>query len=380
MYVFLDVLPDGYLKLTIPNQNTGSCPAPCANPTKCYPDGCSITCCQFDAVINPTEAAPPQETHSVGAPLPAPAPGPAPVCPATCPPSCAPACSAECCNDKPMDEPAPTPAITAKPAMPTTGPSALMFPGYTCPAPSCPASCFPDCNDDCCGSPEMNPSCSDQCNKYCSTECPQECCDRKSRVHPRHPGKPFVLTPLNHGMYPKPSFMYRPKNSALRTPIKQLKPALHTSQRINPYSYSTLWQPYMKLAQEYGYGAKRGTARSKVSPKAKPQPRAPPKPRVTPNIKIASQNRFMQSPRQQRSPYYGRIQKSNYYGNGHGMKLIQELKSKGTPVNVKYAYRYGNRLLVPVDLPKDMEFKEMKGKKFISVPAFRRNEIPHAGK
>lgn len=373
--MFVDVLPDGYLKLTIPAQQSAACPQPCANPTKCYPSGCSQSCCSYDPLTQPAQTAP--------APPPPTAP---PACPSSCPPACAPSCSQACC-DKPMGE-AQQPAM--RPAMPTAGPPAIMFAGYTtpaqseqpavaqqatCPAPSCPASCFPDCSQDCCSMPEES-QCSNQCTQFCSNECPQECCDRKSRVNQKQkallpPIHGRALPRMNHALYNRQSYMYRPKTNPQRNPIKQAKATSLNRGRINPYGYASVWQPYLKLAQDYGYGGtKQGTARNKVE-KKKPQSKG----QATAYRRTAS-HRFGQSQRLQRSPYYGQLQKTNYYGNARGMKLIKELKAKGTPVNVKYAYRYGNRLLVPVDLPKDMEFKEVKGKKFISVPAFRRNHIP----
>lgn len=327
-------------------------------------------CCSFDPIISPTEGFPVHETHHIA---------PTSSCPATCPVSCYPQCTEACCADKPKTE-----AQTAKPfvtdiPVPQTTPSpAIVFPGYTCPQ-SCTPACLPDCNQQCCNSPTVT-SCSNQCAQYCGTECPQECCEKKSGVHASHFGKAF-LPPLHHGMAGKSAYMYRPKYGSQRNPVK---PHVHKP-AVRPMSYrnrfASYWQPFLKLAQNYGYGAKRASSRNKVVPNTrtsyKPNIKAPP-PQKNVYYRPPAQNRLSPNPRVQKPPYQGKIQNSGYYGNGQGMKFIKDLKSKGAPVNVRYAYRYGNRLLVPIDLPKGMDLKEMKGRKFISVPAFKKTEIPNA--
>lgn len=349
-------------------QGQGACPQPCSNPTKCFADGCQISCCSF------APGSPPLEAYQPPPPMPPPAPVPAPVpaqCPATCPASCLPQCDEDCCEDKDMDEPKPyAPAPVPQPSPDTP---AVPIQGYTCPQ-SCAPACYPECSPQCCNTapapapiPAAQDECSDHCSQVCGMECPQDCCDKKSGIK-SHFGKHF-LPPLNHAMANK-AYMYRAKYGLSGHPTKVVHHP-HVNRLPKPYvnekRYPSYWQPYLKLAKSY-FGTKRGSSRNTVATRTVKPPAAP---RNVPHYKPPAHNTY-----NQRHPYYGRYQKSNYYGNGPGMRLVKDMKSKGAPVNVRYAYRYGNRLLVPIDLPKGMEFKEMKGRKFISVPAFKKNAIP----
>jgi hypothetical protein len=69
-----------------------------------------------------------------------------------------------------------------------------------------------------------------------------------------------------------------------------------------------------------------------------------------------------------------KINKAHYYTpqTTPGLQAVKNLQSHGAPLDVKFAYRYGNRLLVPIDMP-NMDIKELQGRKFISVPAFKRS-------
>ena len=145
-------VPDGYLKLTRPQQPPlgNECPQPCSRPTHCYANGCTVPCCSFNAPA-------PGSVHSPSTPT----------CPSSCDVSCHPQCPIECCAASgPSFAPPPPSYVDTLPPPASTS---------SCPA-ACPFSCYPDCTPQCCSTPTTPIQCPSYCPASCRSHCTAQCC------------------------------------------------------------------------------------------------------------------------------------------------------------------------------------------------------------
>lgn len=386
-------LPNGYLRLTRPRQPVlqSQCPQPCSNPTHCFPSGCHVTCCSF----HPTPATTVYHHHLK--PLqPPPQPPPSSSCPGDCDSSCLPQCTVQCCwNKQPgSQQDALQPNVNQQAqhlevSQPEVKQPEVSQPevnysnqGYSCPA-TCPFACYPQCTPECCSTPGsfVTPYCSDDCANLCSINCPQECCAlKKSNVHnikhvPRLTGHKLLLPSIVRPKSPKVTYSYGPKYGALRNPLP-VKGFKHGSnvqfnlKNLQAYlkkislAYSKVHPKYVKGLQNLALRAKGGSLKNTLSFQQKAMYLRPGKPlyKKLPDQRLQATKTFI-------NPTF---HKARYSSQKYpGMQAINDLKSKGAPLDIRFAYRYGNRLLVPIDMP-NMDIKILRGKKFISVPAFKR--------
>ncbi|XP_032226785.2 uncharacterized protein LOC5502610 isoform X2 [Nematostella vectensis] len=311
-YVSAAALADNYLKLTLPPQphTAPVCPQPCSAPTLCYHTGCHVDCCAF----HPTH---PHHPTTTLAP-------PPPACPATCDQQCYPQCAPACCDTA-------TPTITLPPAflypsvpvVPPAQPPPMPDMGYSCPS-DCHFSCYPQCTPECCSTTPPTAQCPSSCAWTCAPDCTSECCAR-------HKVSAALSRPLT-------SKLAHPKLLPGRFP------------RLQSLARQSHLRPYIGH-HNLGYALGKNAGHSA----------------------FVNHNTFL--------PRYGfsRTLKKNppkHVTIRHKVKgltgsAISRMRDLKEPLGVELAYRYGNKLLVPVPV----NYEEMLRPKFVTVPLFKRTGV-----